>query len=73
MRHDAKPKAAKADVSVLAGAIVSKRQMGQTWAKAEKDAIADFKRTMKIMGREVVLPDTDELGRAVSREIEINW
>jgi len=72
-RYDAKPKPAKVDVAVLAAAVVGKRQMGQSWAQAEKSAVSDLKRTMKIMGREVVLPDADELGRAVSREIEINW
>lgn len=72
-RYNAKPKPQKADVSVLAAAVVSQRQMGQSWAQAEKTAVADFKRTMKIMGREVELPDAGELGRAVSRQIETNW
>lgn len=72
-RHAHKVKPVKLDAAEIAASIVERRRYGNTWKQAEKTAVSDFKRTMKIMGREVELPDADELGRAVSRQIEINW
>ena len=72
-RYDNRVKPVKVEVSALAASIMNNRQMGHSWSQAEKTAVADLKRTMKIMGREVELPDVRELGRAVSRQIEINW
>lgn len=72
-RHNNKVKPVKIEASALAASIMNNRQMGQSWSKAEKTAVDDLKRTMKIMGREVELPDVREMGRAVSRQIEINW
>lgn len=72
-RYDNRVKPEKVEASALAASIMNNRQMGHSWSRAEKTAVADLKRTMKIMGREIELPDAHELGRAVSRQIEINW
>lgn len=72
-RYESKPKPAKVDARSLASSIVSKRQAGYSWRQAEKAAVSDVKKTFKVFGQEYELPDTDELGRAISYEMIDLW
>lgn len=53
----------------VAAMIVSRRSMGCTWQQAEREAVRDIRRFRK----DAVMPSKQDLGRAVSRELEARW